>query len=296
MCLTQLPDDVIYKILLFLESPVRVIHQVSILSLVSLDFNQMTQESNNELWECILGGYYSDNHATALHKTSRDAFQSRTQRRHSKRLRRTSAKNDVIHAHFNLRDQTEMALQEVADMAISKIPKPLSLSRLRAILNTYGPLLNIDQRSAIGGTFLVDVTKARWVKEGVILACVKDLVETYGANVNTPATEGCFRSALHLKKGNHNTLPALVVASARGMPSVVKYLLQKNIGANVHMKGSSRFRLYTNSKKSISGCFTALEFAMKMKEAELEHGASENQLTSLSECIEILSVASNREI
>lgn len=288
MFVTKLPDDVIHKILLFIESPVRIVHQMSTLSLVSLDFYQMTQESSNDLWEFILGGYYSAKNADI--KTSKCAFQSRTQRRNSKRLRRSSAKNDVIHAHFNLRDQTEMALQEVSDMAISKIPKPLSLARLRAILNTYGPLLNIDQRSAIGGTFLVDVSKARCVKEGVILACIKELIEIYGANVNVPATEGCFRSALHLKKGNHNTLPAVVVASARGMSSVVKYFVQNHVRANLNLKGSTRFRLYTNPKKSISGCFTALEFAIKMKSAELEHGATENQLTSLSECIKILTM------
>jgi hypothetical protein len=285
--LIDLPDDIMYKILLYLESPTRVIHQMAIFSTVSKNMYFFTHEDNNELWEFILGGYYCNGKDLSL--SSRFAFHSRTQRRNSKRLRRTSAKNDVIHAHFNLRDQTEMALQEIADMAISKIPKPLSLARLRATLNTYGPVVNIDQRSSIGGTFLVDVIKARCVKENVILVCVKELVEQYGANPNVPATEGATYQ--HVLKKKDNTLPALVVAAARGMSSVVKYLLLKHVGANIHAKGTSRFRLYTNSKKSISGCYSPLDFAIKMKIAEMEHGAVENQLSSLTECIHVLSEA-----
>ena len=293
--LTELPDDVMYKILLYLESPTRVIHQMATISAVSKHMNAfLTHEDNHELWEFILGGYYctynTHEHGKRPCSSSRLAFHSRTQRRDSKRLRRTSAKSDVIHAHFNLRDQTEMALQEVADMAISKIPKPLSLARLRATLNTYGPVVNIDQRSSIGGTFLVDVIKARCVKESVILACAKELIEQYGANPNVPATEGATYQHV-LKRKKDITLPPLVVAAARGMPSVVEYLLQKHVGANAHAKGTSRFRLYTNSKKSISGCYSPLDFAIKMKEAEMEHGALENQLTSLIECIHLLSNA-----
>lgn len=292
--LTALPDDVMYKILLYVESPTRVIHQMAIFSTLSKHMHAFTHEDNNELWEFILGGYYCTTTNMNANgndsSSSRYAFHSRTQRRDSKRLRRTSAKNDVVHAHFNLRDQTEMALQEIADMAISKIPKPLSLARLRATLNTYGPVVNIDQRSSIGGTFLVDVIKARCVKESVILACTKDLIEQYGANPNVPATEGATYQHV-LKRKKDSSLPPLVVAAARGMSSVVKYLIQKHVGANVHAKGTSRFRLYTNSKKSITGCYSPLDFSIKMKEAEMEHGALENQLNSLTECINLLSKA-----
>lgn len=223
-----------------------------------------------------------------------------------------------------------MALQEVADLAISKTPHPLSLARLRSVLNTYGPNLNINQRSAIGGTFLVDVVRARCIKESVILSCVRELIEVYSASPYVPATEGAqYQKLKQIKRkvnGKHNNftshrtagnlLPPLVVASARGMPSVVKYLLSyekqklgmtsKQQKANAtcttaehstkmldltleKMEGSSRFRLFTNPKKSICGTYTPLNFALKMKEAEIEQGARETELRSLNQCIRLLS-------
>ena len=208
-----------------------------------------------------------------------------------------------------------MALQELADLAISKTPHPLSLARLRGILNTYGPNLNINQRSAIGGTFLVDVVRARCVKESVILSCVKELIEVYHASPYVPATEGAQYQKLKQRCSSNNKskvvgnlLPPLVVASARGMPSIVKYLLsyenekrgnrKHEMNNNVYEvisiqddEGSSRFRLFTNPKKSICGTHTPLKFALKMKEAELEQGASESDLRSLNQCIRLLTPA-----
>ena len=231
-----------------------------------------------------------------------------------------------------------MALQEVADLAISRSPHPLSLSKLRGILKTYGPNLHINQRSAIGGTFLVDILRARYVKEKAILSCVKELVENYNASLYTPATEGMsFQSTRRRQKkqggvnhgevtkrsssssdsntsssdtgGNinagtyNNTLPPLVVAAARGMPSIVKYMLSKSkdppgshhnhngVRRMIEMRGSSGFRLFTNPKKSISGkSWTALQFAQNMKDAEMLHGAKDDgDLKTLNECILLLS-------
>ena len=91
-----------------------------------------------------------------------------------------------------------------------------------------------------------------------------------------------------------NTLPALVVASARGMPSVVKFLLDRN----PHLRneyGTSRFRLFKNSRKSISGTYTPLEFATEMMEAEMEHGASKRELKSLDQCIRLLKELDEKE-
>lgn len=237
-----------------------------------------------------------------------------------------------------------MALQEVADLAISKSPHPLSLSKLRSILKTYGPNLHINQRSAIGGTFLVDVLRARYVKEKAILSCVKELVEVYNASLYTPAMEGMsFQStrrrqkkqgeineagisessssskssskSMHTSISNageninagtcNNTLPPLIIAAARGMPSIVKYLLSKSkdlqesrhnhdgMKKMIEMRGSSRFRLFTNPKKSISGkSWTALEFARNMKDAEMLHGAKDDgDLNTLNACIKLLSNA-----
>ncbi len=199
--------------------------------------------------------------------------------------------------------KTEMALQEVADIAIFKTPHTLSLSRLRSILRTYGPNVKINQRSAIGGTFLVDCTRARYIKESVILSCVKELIEKYGASPYIPALEQGKRRTTITNRDNgatsssssrisNNTLPPLVVAAARGMPSVVKYLLNfdDKQGTLSSMEGTSRFRLFTNAKKSICGTFTALQFAQRMREAEIENGANiESDLKSLNRCIQLLS-------
>jgi hypothetical protein len=285
--IVSLPDDVFYSILLFLEQPMGISAIVCKLITPLSSATRTFVNTDSSLWENILGGYYLNGSGTS----SVSAYRARTQRRSSKRLRRTTAKEDVIHAHYVLRDQTEMALQEVADMAISKSPKPLSLARLRGVLTNYGPILNNNQRSAIGGTFLVDCCRARCIKESVILACLKELVEKYGASVDVPATEGSSYQQVTKKK--HYTLTALVVAAARGMPTVVKYLVQAS-PPSISTLGTSRFRLYTNPKKSISATLTPLKFAERMKEAELENGATEEQLSLLNLCIRILREAESR--
>jgi hypothetical protein len=237
-----------------------------------------------------------------------------------------------------------MALQEVADLAIcsssSSNKHKISLSNLRSILNTYGPNIHINQRSSIGGTFLVDVLRARHVKESTVLACVKELVDVYNASLYTPvlASKRGLSSRNNINstrtgggKGsmNNTTLPPLVIAAARGMPTIVKYILSKaelkndcnneilNVSSTMlsssslskdyniltqgqqqqeqhitQIKGTSRFRLFSNPKKSIHGTFTPLEFSMKMKQAEIENGAHERDLKCLNKCIELLSLLS----
>mmetsp|Transcript_11004 Transcript_11004/g.16645 ORF Transcript_11004/g.16645 Transcript_11004/m.16645 type:complete len:347 (+) Transcript_11004:1325-2365(+) len=339
MLLTKLPDEVLYKILCFVSPPNNIVTTVC-QSLVPLcHATKLYIDTNDTLWESILGGYYlsCDDHnrnddndkasSTTLNSTLNttttnrknraastnvDTYRARTQRRSSKRLRRTTAKEDVIHAHLVLRDQTEMALQEVAEIAIFKTPHTLSLARLRSILKTYGPNVKVNQRSAIGGTFLVDCTRARHIKESVILSCVKELIEKYGASPYIPALEQGKRRTSSSNKGNNNsnssatsstgnsnTLPPLVIAAARGMPSVVKYLLTHDDeeGTLMSMEGTSRFRLFTNAKKSICGTYTPLQFAQKMKEAEIENGANiQTDLKSLNQCIRLLSSTPKRSI
>lgn len=170
----------------------------------------------------------------------------------------------------------------------------------------------------------MDCCRARCIRESVILACVKELICVYGACPMIPATEGSMHQRVkvpvvttmnmtrsantnttktsttstknsndendHKKKKRQrhgNTLPALVVASARGMPSVVKFLLERNPRLRDEY-GTSRFRLYKNSRKSICGTYTPLEFATVMMEAEIEHGANKRELKSLEQCIQLL--------
>ena len=211
-----------------------------------------------------------------------------------------------------------MALQEIADICIFKTPCLLSLSKLRSILYTYGPNIYINQYSSIGSTFLSDVLKARYVKESIILSCVKELVNVYNANLLIGSKEESRGQQRKKKKkkneknsnnNNIDVLPPLVIASARGMSSIVKFILTKvekeeqtsitNIRTLLQMKGTSRFRLLTNPKKSLSGTYTSLEFAQKMKEMELLHcsddssnngsaGSTSSNMKSLDECIKIL--------
>ncbi len=119
--LIGLPNDVLYKILTFIDTP---FNMATILCHSIVPLCHATQEfvngsDNDELWELVLGGYYLDNgdtngksnnnsssNSSSKSSTStRASYHARTQRRSSKRLRRTTAKEDVIHAHFVLRDQ-----------------------------------------------------------------------------------------------------------------------------------------------------------------------------------------------
>jgi hypothetical protein len=225
---------------------------------------------NDNIWDMILSGYEYQKAAR-----SELLFVGRKRRRESSRLRRSTAKEEVIHAHWVLRDQTEMAIQDVAELCVLGKPNKLNLSRLRAIFHRYGNV-NINQRSRNGETFLVECCRARHISERVIVHCITELVSVHHANPNIPAFEGSTRA----------TVTALVVAAARGMPSVVKYLL--SVGAVIHQEGTCRFRCHTNPNKSIRGTYTPLDFAKRMRETEIIYGASEEDLQSIDSCIEIL--------
>lgn len=106
------------------------------------------------------------------------------------------------------------------------------------------------------------------------------MVEKHGASPNIYAVEG----SCHVRNRRGSYLPALVVAAARGMPEVVKYLL--NIGASLTQEGTSRFRLHTNSAKSVAGTYSPLNFSLTIKKAELACGAT--NLKCLNRCIELL--------
>ena len=118
--LIGLPDDVTYNILRYIEAPNNI---ASILCHSMVPLCHATKEyvdANDNLWEAILSGYYVNNYdgdngdggrkGSKCTKSDR-AFRARTQRRSSKRLRRTTAKEDVIHAHFVLRDQVRESMK-----------------------------------------------------------------------------------------------------------------------------------------------------------------------------------------
>ena len=244
----------------------------------------LLKETSGSLWELILHGDYG-----VQTKYQQQCSQERRIRR-CKRLRRSSIES-VRDAHILLRDNTEIAYFYLCELSNNNSNNHSSLGRRRklssnnttltraklcGILNEYGPNLMINTTLSSGGTFLVEICRSRNVNtKATILQCVRELVEQRGALVNIKSYES-----------TSSTLTALAVAAARGLPTVVQYLLSKDAGDAASC--SARFRLATNPKKSIRCVGTALDFASIMMKAEKDEGASGRQLIDLQRCIRLL--------
>ena len=232
----------------------------------------LLKETSGSLWELILHGDYG-----VQTKYQQQCSQERRIRR-CKRLRRSSIES-VRDAHILLRDNTEIAyfyLCELSGRKISNNNTTLTRAKLCGILNEYGPNLMINTTLSSGGSFLVEICRSRNVNtKATILQCVRELVEQRGALVNIKSYES-----------TSSTLTALAVAAARGLPTVVQYLLSKDAGDAASC--SARFRLATNPKKSIRCVGTALDFVSIMMKAEKDEGASGRQLIDLQRCIRLL--------
>jgi hypothetical protein len=224
------------------------------------------EERSVALWDAILAGDYGvDTYLADMNKGSRSC----------KRLRRSPC-HKVRDAHQRLTDNTELAYFYLSEMAHASGKNSLSKQKLCSVLEEYGPRLRINHRVSSGGSFLVEVCRARHVKESIILKCVEELVEARGASVNVSTFEA-----------KNSNLTALCVAAVRGMPKVVQYLLQH--GPSKEELNAGRFRLVTNSRKSVR-CYnvTALAFAQSMYQTELDNGATPGSLTDLNSCIRML--------
>mmetsp|Transcript_35283 Transcript_35283/g.79525 ORF Transcript_35283/g.79525 Transcript_35283/m.79525 type:complete len:312 (-) Transcript_35283:1044-1979(-) len=221
--------------------------------------------------------------------------------RRSSRLQPASPKDTYIKKYSLLMLRNQTAFDVLQELVVSK-KKSLSLARLRSLLREFRPVA-INRRVRSGGTYLVEVTRARHVKESIILKCVRHLVEECGANPNVPSAEigtGTLRIAKRsagsdgircMSESTGRELYALVIAAARGMHTVVAYLL--TAGARRDVRGSSRFRLLANMRKTVKGDgLTSLEFALKMKEAEEENGASREDLRGILKVIDMLKPSS----
>ena len=218
--------------------------------------------------------------------------------RRSGRLRPATPKERYIHSYKQLMSRNESALLELQECAHSP-KRPLSLSMLKKLLTEHEPVA-INRRVRTGGTFLIEVIRARHVKESVILNCIKLLVVENGANPNVPSAEPGegFQSTTrplyetsavgrYMYSSTGTQLFPLIIAAARGMPNVVKFLL--SVGANPNVRGTSRFRLYSNPRKSVKGVdLTALEFAIKMRDSEVENGIKREDLRGLLRTISLL--------
>ena len=211
------------------------------------------------------GGKRSAAIASSSSKRVKSIDDASSSTRRSTRLRANTPKESYIHAYNLTLSRTETALSQLSELGQS--PKnSLTYAKLRNVLIRHGPVA-INQRVRTGGTFLVEVCRARHVYEGVILKCVKHLIMEYGADPNVPSAEYASGKITvgGLPQNNHSVtsktacststvgceLYPLIIAAARGMPTVVKYLVES--GADGSLRGSCRFKLFSNPKKSMKG-------------------------------------------
>jgi hypothetical protein len=268
--LWELPEVLLYHITCFVAPQTKrsaiLCHKIALLCKASS--KAILEETRSvALWELVLKGDYGV-----------DSPVETTTRRSCKRLRRSSV-DKVRDTHKVILDNTEIAYFYLWELSYESTKNSLTKSKLCSILEKYGPHLFINKTISSGGTFLVEVCRSRNTAQGTILHCVQELVENRGASVNLATNES-----------SNSILTPLCVAAVRGMPKVVKYLVSK--GASPYIKGSARFRLYKNPKKSLrSQDSTPLQFAMSMLDAERKEGATPHELVNLNKCIILLAAA-----
>lgn len=263
LALLELPEVLLYSILSFVAGPTHrahvVCHQLAVLSRTAAD---TLLEKSITLWEALLEGDYG----------VKDDIQHTANTRRASKRRRESPLFRVKDAHLMVVANTDLAYYYLEEMTNSTT-KSLTQSRLSQLMEEYGPHLRVNDRTKTGGTFLVACCRARDCREADILKCVKLLVEIYHANLSL--------STLETAQSN---LTPLCVAAARGMSTIVKYLLLQ--GASTAARGTGRFRLHTNKRKSVKVVqATPLEFAESMRAAEVEDGASKRDVKDLEKCI-----------
>lgn len=269
----EVPDVILFHIVSYMAAPT---HRTTVLcqlgTLCKAANESILQNEEGTLWQTVL----KEDYGAVMRNSS-----TRQESRCSKRLRR-SAYNRVREAHGLVKANTEIAFFYLTELC-SSADKPLSRARLCNLIEEYGPHLRINSRLSSGGVYLVEICRARHVRESVIQRCVQELVESYGALVDLRSDES-----------TSSRQTALAVAAVRGMSSVVKYLLQQ--GASISLLSSGRFRLHTSSRRSIK-CMgdTPLGFAKLMRTAELEAGATKQDLRGLDASIRLLTQASKKE-
>lgn len=271
MCTTiafwDLPEVLVYQIISFSAGPTHRAHVVCHQLTALCKSARSTLSETNAIWDAILNSDYG----------VADVSHSRTRKRISQRLKQSHLQR-VRDAHLMIKDNTEIAYFYLSEMCIASSKKAcLSKARLSSLIDEYGPHLRLNHLVSSGGSFLVEVCRARHVKEAIILKCAEELLERRNMNVNLVTNEPAH-------------ITALCVAAARGMSTVVKYLLSK--GADQNIPCSGRFRLYTQSRRSVK-CLNAtpMEFAKTIRTEEIAEGASENDLSDLNKTIQHLAAA-----
>jgi hypothetical protein len=271
--LLDLPDALVYHILNFLARPREraACLSLQIAPLCSQTWHAVQHEPWSGLWTLLLQEYAN----------CRGPLMRSKRKRTHRRL--YSCQELVCEAHLALSDRTEDAHMTLATTATSK-HAPLTLKRLRCILKNDGELF-VNRRSPSGRTFAMVCCAADYIDEGVILRCVKELVEMHGADVNI----------LTNSEEPYANRTALFFALARVMPTVVEYLVQA--GAFLDIKATGPFRLVSDPSKSFRGSFSPLSFVQQLQAEESALGALPPYWASkLNVCIQILSKATMERI
>lgn len=269
--LLDLPVTLIYNILKFVAKPREraavVCHQMS--TLCKATRHAVHNEPWADLWSLILDQEYTGV-VTGQSPRSR------------KRRKRIASNNDggvraiekIQQIHLFTCDRTDDAHMALA-ATLHDNSEPLTLKRLRNIL--AGPPFRVNRRSDRGRPFIVECCTADYVDEGVVLRCVRELVEVHHADVNVFTND----------EAPFADRPALYFAIARAMPRVVGFLV--GVGASVSVSVKGRFRLVSDLSKSLFGAYTPLEFATALREAESSENLPPYYLNKLKGCIRILS-------
>ena len=275
----EFPDVLLYHIASFVvpETERAKVLCTKIATLSKSSYRAILGEEENSLtlWELVLAkdyGIVASTFATNANNKSATAIT----RRSCKRLKRCPI-DQVKDAHKLLKDNTEIAYFYLWELSSSTTKSnSLTKSKLCGILNEYGPKLMINKTMSSGGTFLVEVCRSRHATQTCILSCVQELIERRGGIPNLKTNES-----------TNSRLTPLCVAAVRGMPKVVQYLLSK--GASTDIQNSARFRLQSNSRKSIR-CTnaTALEFVKSMLQEERSEGTSQQDLKDLLKVVKLL--------
>jgi hypothetical protein len=289
-----LPDVLIFKVVTFVAAPTNraaiLCHSIAPLCKAAykkiLPQPQDGNTSDSLLWDIVLMEDYGNNSSrsdlveTKWHNNNNNNKRRRCNQQHDrrecKRLRRSTI-HRIRDAHRLICDNTEIAYFYLSEMVnCCNNSNNLTKARLVSLLHEYGPNLRFNRPVSSGGLYLVEICRAKNVKEAVILRCTQELVEHWGIQID-----------LRTAESNVSCQTALCVAAARGLHTVVKYLLDR--GATIDIISSGRFALHSRPKKTIR-CMhlTALEFATTMRDAERLEGASDASLAGLNKCIKLL--------
>lgn len=153
----------------------------------------------------------------------------------------------------------------------------LTKAKLRGLFQEYGPVIRVNGLVTSGSLFLVELCRARHVREATLLACVKELIQVHGALVNGITYESAT-----------SRQTALWVAATRGMTTIVRYLLEK--GANPYAPVcTGRVRYGPQQRLSLyRQDVSVLEFTKALRDAQAKVGMPRNVLSPLDSCIGLL--------